>query len=159
MPILRAIVRYGYAPFMMLGLTTVAYLIVSELVVERGQTWAYVLLIPLLAVAYLTAFGAEKIAPFFEDWNDHHEHGDSKTTFFHVVVYEYQATVGVLLIPVICWNTKNPHTTIRARFTPGVSRFFLSSWRLASSSLSAVCCTCRSETSIPSLASACWVSP
>ena len=103
MPTLRAVVRYGYAPFMMLGLTAAAYLVVSELVVARGETWAYVLLIPLLAVAYLTAFGAEKIAPFFADWNDHHEHGDAKTTFFHVVVYEYQAIVGVALIPVICW--------------------------------------------------------
>jgi sterol desaturase/sphingolipid hydroxylase (fatty acid hydroxylase superfamily) len=96
-------VRYGYAPFMMLGLTAAAYLVVSELVVARGNTWAYLLLIPLLAAAYLTAFGAERIAPFFEDWNDHHEHGDTKTTFFHIVVYEYQAIVGVALIPVICW--------------------------------------------------------
>lgn len=103
MPALRAIVRYGYAPFMMLGLTTVAYLVVEELVVERGHTWAYLLMIPLLAVAYVTAFGAEKIAPFFDEWNDHEAHGDRKTTFFHILVYEYQATVGVLLIPVICW--------------------------------------------------------
>jgi len=103
MPALRALVRYGYAPIMMLGLTAVAYLIVAELVVARGETWAYVLLIPLRAVAYLIAFGAERIAPFFDDWNDHQEHGDNKTTFFHIVVYEYQSTVGVLLIPVICW--------------------------------------------------------
>lgn len=103
MSALRALVRYGYAPFMMLGLTTVAYLVVEELVVERGHTWAYLLMIPLLAVAYLTAFGAEKIAPFFDEWNDHEEHGDAKTTFFHILVYEYQATVGVLLIPVICF--------------------------------------------------------
>jgi len=29
MPALRAIVRYGYAPFMMLGLTAAAYWVVS----------------------------------------------------------------------------------------------------------------------------------
>lgn len=103
MPTLRAIVRYGYAPFMMLGLTSVAYLIVSDLVVERGHTWAYLLMIPLLVVAYLTAFAAEKVAPFFDEWNDHHEHEDNTTNFFHLMVYEYQATTGVLLIPVICW--------------------------------------------------------
>lgn len=103
MSALRAIVRYGYAPFMMLGLTGVAYLVVSELVVARGHTWAYLLMIPLLVIAYASAFAAEKIAPFFDDWNEHDHHADNRTNFFHLVVYEYQATVGVLLIPVICW--------------------------------------------------------
>ncbi len=56
-----------------------------------------------MALAYLTSFSAERIAPFFEEWNDHHEHGDTKTNFFHVLVYEYQSVVGALLIPVICW--------------------------------------------------------
>ena len=36
MPVLSALVRYGYAPFMMLGLTGAAYWVVSELVVVRG---------------------------------------------------------------------------------------------------------------------------
>jgi len=103
MPALRALVRYGYAPFMMLGLTFAAYWVVAELVVARGHTWAYLLLAPLLALAYLTAFSAERIAPFFENWNEHEEHGDTKTTFLHVIVYEYQSVVGVVLIPVICW--------------------------------------------------------
>ncbi len=63
MTALRAIVRYGYAPFMMLGLTGIAYWIVSELVIAQGNAWAYLLIIPLLAVASLTAFGAERVAP------------------------------------------------------------------------------------------------
>jgi sterol desaturase/sphingolipid hydroxylase (fatty acid hydroxylase superfamily) len=103
MPALRAIVRYGYAPFMMLGLTAVAYFVVSELAVARGNPWAYLWLAPLLALAYATAFGAEKIAPFFDEWNDHHEHGDTQTSVLHILVYEYQSIVGVVLIPVICW--------------------------------------------------------
>src|SRR5262245_36927222 len=103
MPVMRALVRYGYAPLMMIGLPVVAYWVVAELVVAQGHTWAYLLMIPLLGVAYLIAFGAERIAPFFDEWNDHDEHGDNKTTLFHILVYEYQATVGVLLIPVICW--------------------------------------------------------
>lgn len=103
MSALRTIVRYGYAPFMMFGLTAVAYWVVSELVVAQGHTWAYLLMIPLLVIAYATAFAAEKIAPFFTDWNDHDSHGDNTANFLHLVVYEYQATVGVLLIPVICW--------------------------------------------------------
>ncbi|HIE69760.1 MAG TPA: sterol desaturase family protein, partial [Planctomycetes bacterium] len=52
MPTLRAIVRYGYAPFMMFGLTAVAYWGVADLVIARGHTWAYLLMLPLLVVAY-----------------------------------------------------------------------------------------------------------
>ena len=62
---------------MMLGLTGAAYWVVADLVVARGNTWAYLLLAPLLALAYATAFAAERIAPFFDDWNDHDAHGDN----------------------------------------------------------------------------------
>jgi sterol desaturase/sphingolipid hydroxylase (fatty acid hydroxylase superfamily) len=103
MPELRTVVRYGYAPFMMLVLVGAAYWVVSELVVAQGHTWAYLLLAPLLALAYGTSFSAERIAPFFDEWNDHDAHGDTKANIFHVLVYEYQSVVGALLIPVICW--------------------------------------------------------
>lgn len=103
MPMLRALVRYGYAPFMMLALTGAAYFVVAEIVVAQGHTWAYLLLVPLLVAAYAAAFAAERIAPFFEDWNDHDAHADNTTNFFHILVYEYQATVAILLIPVVCW--------------------------------------------------------
>jgi sterol desaturase/sphingolipid hydroxylase (fatty acid hydroxylase superfamily) len=103
MPSLRSIVRYGYAPFMMFGMTAAAYWVVSDLVVARGHTLAYLLLVPLLALAYIIAFAAERTAPFFENWNDHDAHADNTSNILHIIVYEYQATVGVLLIPVICW--------------------------------------------------------
>jgi hypothetical protein len=103
MKYVREIVRYGYAPFMMLGLTGAAYWVVADLVVARGHTWAYLLIIPLLGVAYLTAFAAERIAPFYDEWNDHDAHGDTPTNILHVIAYEASATNGVLLIPVICW--------------------------------------------------------
>ena len=48
MKYLREAVRYGYAPFMMFGLTGAAYWVVSELVVAQGNTWAYLWLAPLL---------------------------------------------------------------------------------------------------------------
>lgn len=96
MALLRKIVQYGYVPFMMLALPGGAYWVVSH-----GHS--YLWLIPLLAVAYGTAFAAEKIAPFYEEWNDHEDHGDTKTNFLHLVVYEASAINGVLLIPVICW--------------------------------------------------------
>ncbi len=100
---LRTIVRYGYAPLMMLGLTGAAYLVVAELAVGRGNPWAYLWLAPLLALAYAVAFGAEKIAPFFDEWNNHDDHGDTPTNVLHILVYEMQSINGVLLIPLIVW--------------------------------------------------------
>ena len=58
---------------------------------------------PLLALAYATAFAAERIAPFFDEWNDHDAHGDTPTNFLHILVYEMQSINGVLLIPLIVW--------------------------------------------------------
>jgi sterol desaturase/sphingolipid hydroxylase (fatty acid hydroxylase superfamily) len=103
MPALRAVVRYGYAPFMMLGLTGVAYWIVAELVIAQNNPWAYLWLAPLLAMAYATAFAAERTAPFFDEWNDHDAHADTPTNFLHILVYEMQSINGVLLIPLIVW--------------------------------------------------------
>lgn len=99
----RQAVRYGYAPFMMFGLTGAAYWVVSELVVAQGHTWAYLLLAPLLVTAYATTFAAERIAPFFGEWNEHEAHGDMGTNTAHILLYELQSINGVLLIPLICW--------------------------------------------------------
>jgi sterol desaturase/sphingolipid hydroxylase (fatty acid hydroxylase superfamily) len=93
---LRPIVRYGYAPFMMLALPAAAYW-----VVVNGHS--YLWLAPLLVIAYATAFAAERIAPFFEEWNDHHAFGDTQANTLHILAYEISAINGVLLIPVICW--------------------------------------------------------
>ncbi len=94
--VVRGVVRYGYAPFMMLGLTTAAYLVVSN---EHSYFW----LAPLLAVAYATAFGAEHIAPFFDEWNVHAEHGDTEVNLAHTLMYEFASISGVLTIPLIVW--------------------------------------------------------
>ncbi len=71
-------------------------------------------------------------------------------------------------MPVICWKTKKPQTTIRARLTPGVQSRLISSLVFAStcSIFSAVRLTCSLVTSTPSLPSAttvsskrpCWIS-
>ena len=99
MTVLRSIVRYGYVPFMLLGLTGAAYWVV----INAHSFWSYFWLAPLLALAYATAFAAEHIAPVFEDWNDHDEHGDNKTNFLHTLIYEMSSINGVLLIPLIVW--------------------------------------------------------
>jgi sterol desaturase/sphingolipid hydroxylase (fatty acid hydroxylase superfamily) len=99
MEVLRSAVRYGYAPFMMLGLPAAAY----GVVVSAQSTWGYLWLLPLLGLAYATAFAAEQIAPFFEEWNDHEAHGDTKTNVFYTLAYELSAINGVTMIPLICW--------------------------------------------------------
>ena len=93
---LRSIVRYGYAPFMMLGLTSAAFWVMTS-----GHSYFW--LIPLLLAGFASAFAAEKIAPFYEEWNDHDGHGDTNANFWHTVFYELSALNGVLLIPVIQW--------------------------------------------------------
>lgn len=93
---LRSIVRYGYAPFMMLGLTAAAYWVMTS-----GHS--YLWLVPLLLIAFASAFAAEKIAPFFDQWTDHHAHGDTSANVWHTIFYEISALNGVLLIPLIQW--------------------------------------------------------
>jgi sterol desaturase/sphingolipid hydroxylase (fatty acid hydroxylase superfamily) len=103
MTYLRNVVRYGYAPFMMFGLTGVAYWIVDRLVIADGHFWAYLLLAPLLGLAYATSMAAERIAPFYAEWNKHEAHGDTQTNVLHILIYETQSINAILLIPVICW--------------------------------------------------------
>ena len=97
--VLRNAVRYGYVPFMMLGLTSVAYWIV----VRATSHWDYLWLAPLLLSTYAAAFAAERIAPFFDEWNHHGDHGDTKTNVLHTLIYEMSAINGVLTIPIIQW--------------------------------------------------------
>ena len=96
MAVLRTLVQNAFAPFMLLGLTGVACWVVAN-----GHSYFW--LAPLLAIAYAATFAAERIAPFFEDWNHHGEHGDTKVNLLHTLVYEVSSINGVLLIPVIQW--------------------------------------------------------
>lgn len=97
MAVLSVLVRYGYAPFMLLGLNGAAFWIVT-------QGYSYAWLAPVLLVAFVCAHLAERAAPWYEEWNDpHHDHHDDRTNIFHVIVYEISNINGVLLIPVIVW--------------------------------------------------------
>jgi sterol desaturase/sphingolipid hydroxylase (fatty acid hydroxylase superfamily) len=96
MSVLRTLVQYTYVPFMMLGLTGAAYWVVAS-------GYSYFWLATLLALAYVAALAAERIAPFFEDWNHHGDHGDTQANLLHTLVYEMSSINGVLLIPVIVW--------------------------------------------------------
>lgn len=96
MSVLRRIVQYAYAPFMMLGIPAAAYWVMVS-----GHSYFW--LVPILLLAFGTAFVAERIAPFFEEWNDHGAHGDSHANVLHTLIYEWSAFTGVLIIPIMQW--------------------------------------------------------
>ena len=99
MEVLRFVVRFGFTPFMILGLPSAAYWVVTT----AQSNWDYLWLAPILVVAYATAFAAERIAPFFDEWNHHDDHADTKTNLFHTLAYELSALNGVFMIPLIVW--------------------------------------------------------
>lgn len=94
--LLSIAIRYGYAPFMALGLNAAAYFVVSG-----GHSYAWLAL--LLATGFATANLAERVVPWYEEWNGYH--GDEVTNIWHTIVYEAQNINGVLLIPLIAWLT------------------------------------------------------
>lgn len=94
MSVLNGIVRYGYAPFMLLGLNGAAFWVVLK---GYHYGWLAALLIVAFAVAHL----AERVAPWFDEWNDPHH--DDQTNVAHAIVYELSNINGVMMIPLIVW--------------------------------------------------------
>jgi sterol desaturase/sphingolipid hydroxylase (fatty acid hydroxylase superfamily) len=90
----QTVVRYGYFPFMVIGLNGAAYYVVAN-----GHSYAW--LAPLLALAFATSHVAERMLPFHEEWN--HSHGDEQTNIWHTIVYEGTSLMGVLTIPFVAW--------------------------------------------------------
>lgn len=94
MSVLNGIVRYGYAPFMLLGLNGAAFWMVYQ-----GYHYGWLAL--LLLMAFVAAHMAERIAPWFDEWNDPHH--DDQVNLVHAIVYEGSNINGVLMIPLIVW--------------------------------------------------------
>jgi sterol desaturase/sphingolipid hydroxylase (fatty acid hydroxylase superfamily) len=92
--VVRTLVRYGFVPFMILGLNGLAFAVVYN-------AYSYAWLAPLLALALLVVYIAERVSPAFGMWNE--DHGDHPATVLHAIVYEISNINGVLLIPVIVW--------------------------------------------------------
>lgn len=90
----RALVRYGYVPFMIIGINAAAYFVVAN---GRSYLW----LLPLLLLALGTAFLAERIQPVHAEWNE--PHGDEAANTWHAIVYELSNTAGVLMIPLVAY--------------------------------------------------------
>jgi len=94
----RKLVRYGYVPFMLLGLNGAAYYTVTHV---QSHLWIALAILALLLLAFGTAFFAERIQPWYAEWNE--PHGDDQTNLFHVLVYELQNVNGILAIPLMGW--------------------------------------------------------
>lgn len=94
MSLLQAAVRYGYAPFMIIGLNAAALFVVSG-----GHSYAWLALI--LAVAIATTFMAERISPWHDKWN--HSDGDAPANFWHAIVSQSGNIIGVSMIPLLGW--------------------------------------------------------
>src|SRR5687767_1978901 len=96
--LLRNLVRYGYFPFMFFGLNGAAYYVVVN---GHSYLWIAAGIAVLLLTAIGTAFAAERILPWYDEWN--HSHGDEHTNVVHAIVYELQNLNGILTIPLMGW--------------------------------------------------------
>ncbi|GAB2680124.1 sterol desaturase family protein [Nocardia goodfellowii] len=88
----RPLIRYGYAPFMLLGINGVAIALVGG---GAGKAW----LLALLAVAVAASFTAEALLPYQDSWNG--SHGDTGRDAAHAFVNETLILTSVAAIPAL----------------------------------------------------------
>jgi sterol desaturase/sphingolipid hydroxylase (fatty acid hydroxylase superfamily) len=84
------IVRYLYAPFMMLVPSAIAVAIV-------GAGLAYYWLAPVAIAALGLSFLAERVAPYVPEWNS--DHDDTPRDIAHGIVYEICSFNSMLILP------------------------------------------------------------
>lgn len=89
---MRAIARYGYVPFLLLGLNG------AGVVAAAGGAPKYWLL-ALLFVAIAVSFAVERIIPYDHSWNN--DHSDSTRDRIHLVVNETLILGSVAAIPLL----------------------------------------------------------
>jgi sterol desaturase/sphingolipid hydroxylase (fatty acid hydroxylase superfamily) len=99
MPLLCVFARYGYVPFMLIGLNGLAL----HLVVSGVRLW----IVGMLAlVALALAFLVERMLPYEQAWNE--SQGDAGKDAAHGLVYEFSNLGAILLLPLIVsvvpWN-------------------------------------------------------
>ena len=94
MSALKLWIRFGYVPLMLLGLNSLAFFFIAN---DFSKIW----LLPILLFAFGVTHLAERVSPWYEEWNDTHH--DENTNLLHVVVYELSNLNGVLSIPLIVW--------------------------------------------------------
>lgn len=88
----RPLVRYGYAPVMLLGINGSGIVLAAH---GANKLW----LIALLAVAVALSFIAERILPYQHTWNT--SRGDTGRDTAHTFVNETLILAGVAVIPAL----------------------------------------------------------
>lgn len=87
-----ALLRWGYAPAMLLGFNGAALGLIGA---GASKAW----LLGLLAAAIAVSFAVERAIPYEPEWN--RSHGDAGRDAAHAVVNETFALVSVLALPAI----------------------------------------------------------
>lgn len=90
--ILRPLIRYGYAPLMLLGVNGAGIALAAS---GAPKPW----LLALLALAIGLSFTAERLLPYEETWN--HSAGDAGRDTAHTAVNETLLLVSVAAIPTL----------------------------------------------------------
>ena len=86
----RWLVRYVYAPFMILVPNAIALAIV-------GNGYAYYWLAPVALAALGISFAAERVAPYEPEWN--HDHDDTPRDIAHGIIYEICSFNSMVILP------------------------------------------------------------
>ena len=89
---IQMVARYGYVPFMLIGLNGAGIALASS---GAPKVW----LLAVLAVAIATAFLVERVIPYDRDWN--HDRADSTRDRLHVAVNETLILASVAAIPLL----------------------------------------------------------
>jgi len=96
---IQAVARYGYVPFMLIGLNGAGI----ALAAGAPKYW----LLAALAVAIATAFLVERVIPYDPEWN--HDRADSTRDRTHVAVNETLILASVAAIPLLAAIVPAPH--------------------------------------------------
>jgi len=97
---MKPFVQYGYVPLMLVGLNGAAVVLVTQ---GAPKIW----LLGLLALAVALSFGAERLIPYLDEWNDD-VGGDSVRDVLHAFVNESLALVSVAAVPVLAVLVPGP---------------------------------------------------
>ncbi|WP_439659394.1 sterol desaturase family protein [Lentzea sp. HUAS TT2] len=97
---MRTLVRYGYVPYMLIGINGIGMAIVAT-----GEPTLWMLGLLLLAIA--SSFLAERVLPYRDDWNTPHEDGGRDVA--HATVNELFTLSSLAIVPILTALTPFDH--------------------------------------------------
>ena len=88
---MKSLIRYGYVPFMILGINGAGIVVASS---NSPKYWLLALLLASIAVSFL----AERVLPYRGEWNTPHD--DHSRDFAHATVNELLTLGSLAVVPV-----------------------------------------------------------